>query len=589
MHRLRPTRSKAHTFERLALAPALRIAVTIDGAATRQTMQGFGATTISLVYNTKDNVPAPLRAAANDLAFKEIKLNMGNLEVEPSESPTSNVYAPANDDDDPATLNASGFNWVQSDNMMQKVVTPGKASGFTNFWLGPLISTTYALAWVNAFKSSNPTRYLEEIAEHVFAVLKHWKDTYGIDQPFVQLWNEPTSGNGELSGGGSVDLVNIVKACGARLRAEGFATKFVVPAQETEDISLRDATAILADPVARQYVGAIAYHPYPYGSTYASVPNLLASSGAGQPVAAKVTVRQQLRDLGAQYAVPVFMIEVSHSELPFTDFGNVRGRAIQIHDELEYANAAAFFGMNMFWDTVSHAEHFQGRPDPGFWNETDTLVLIDVGAGTANISPMGRAVGHFARHIKPGAVRVQATSSDPLVLVSAFRDDATNRQVLVAINNASQPKVITVALSGLKVQGSVTLEQSTASGAWVQVTPVAVTTASSYSITVPALSVTSLDATLFGAPSDAGTTVLDAGTTSFDAGVTLDSGMTPLDGGQPLFDAGSTSVDAGPADAGTAPTASGPVGGRCGCTAAPASMLWWALAMLLTRRGTARR
>ncbi len=79
-------------------------------------MQGFGATTLSLVFGPQDNVPNPtLRALANDAAFNQIKLNMGNLEVEPSEAPASNVYAPANDDDDPFTITAAGFNWVQSD------------------------------------------------------------------------------------------------------------------------------------------------------------------------------------------------------------------------------------------------------------------------------------------------------------------------------------------------------------------------------------------------------------------------------------------------------------------------------------------
>ena len=99
----------------------------------------------------------------------------------------------------------------------------------------------------------------------------------------MQLFNEPLSGNGELAGGSVPEIIDIVKRAGARLRAEGFATmKFVIPAEETEELSLEHATAVLADPVARPFVGAIAYHPYPYGSTYASVPNILATSGSGQ-------------------------------------------------------------------------------------------------------------------------------------------------------------------------------------------------------------------------------------------------------------------------------------------------------------------
>lgn len=118
----------------------------------------------------------------------------------------------------------------------------------------------------------------------------------------MQRFNEPPSGNSVLGGGSQSELVDIVKRTGARLRADGFATlKFVVPAEETEQISLDGAIAILNDAQARPYVGAIASRPYPYGSTYAAVPNILSISGAGTPNAAKVALRNQLRDLGRQY------------------------------------------------------------------------------------------------------------------------------------------------------------------------------------------------------------------------------------------------------------------------------------------------
>ena len=41
--------------------------------------------------------------------------------------------------------------------------------------------------------------------------------------------------------------------------------KFVVASQETEEISLATAQAVMASPGAAKYVGAIAYHTYPYG------------------------------------------------------------------------------------------------------------------------------------------------------------------------------------------------------------------------------------------------------------------------------------------------------------------------------------
>lgn len=556
---------------------AQNVAISVDGTSPQQALVGFGATTVSLAFGAVDNVPPSLRVLANQAAFEQIKLNTGNLEIEPSEASPSNVFAPANDDDDPLTLNDAGFNWLQSENMFQKVVQPGRPKSFRDFWLGPLISTNFALSFANTYKSPNPSRYLAELAEHVFAVLKHWKDTYGIDQPLVQLWNEPTSGNGELTGGTQADLVAIVKACGARLKAEGFATKFVVPAQETENISLADATAILSDPEARKYVGAIAYHPYPYGSTYAAIPNILSTSGSGAPSPAKVQVRNQLRTLGQQYGVPVFMVEVSHGELAFTDFNALRGRAIHIHDEFEYANASAFFGMNMFWDTVSHAQHYQGRADPGFWSEGDTMVLIDVDAGTVNISPMGRAVGHFARFVSRGAVRLPAASSDPLVLATAFRDSSAGRQVVVAINNANAPRVLKFSFTGLALSGQVTGEQSTAAMAWAALAPVSVTSESTYTVTVPAMSVTSLSVALAGFDAGSGLpdagAVSDAGQPSIDAGNSIDAGVG-IDAG--VVDAGSKTVDAGQPDSGAISDAgavaidsTSKASGQCGCEVSP--------------------
>jgi O-glycosyl hydrolase len=486
-------------------------------------MEGFGATTSSLAYDTKDNVRADLRPLAIQSAYRDVGLNMGNLSPEPCESSPSNVFSPANDDGDPLSLNASGFNWIQSDNLVDKIVTPAKPYGFDAYYLGPVISTTFALAWVNALRSSDYDGFLNEIAEHVLAVATHWRDAYGITPRFLQLWNEPLSGNGELVGGSPQELVDIVKRTGVRLLAAGIVPRFVVPAEETEAISLSHASLILADAEARSYVGAIAYHPYPYGSTYASVPNILSSSGAGTPNAAAVTARNNLRDLGAQYSLPVFMVEVSHSELSFDDFDGVRGRAIQIHDELEYADASAFFGMNALWDSTSHAEHYSGRSDPGFYSETDTIVLIDNGSGEVRISPMGHAIGHYARWIRRGAVRLGATSSDPLVQISAFVEQARGQAVIVAINNATAERTLDVSFTGLSVSGSATGEQSTAGAIWARLPEAALGSSSSFEFSAPARSITTWSMPLLGAMVDAG--VAQAGTGgATDAGPSGGSG-----------------------------------------------------------------
>jgi O-glycosyl hydrolase len=500
--------------------------IAVNNGVAHQAIEGFGATTISLIYNTTDNVPAPLRARAIDALYNQVRLNMGNLEVGPFESPSSMLYAPANDDGDPNTINAAGFNWTQSDNMMRGVVTPGRVFGLDNFYLGPVISETYEFAWATALRSSNYDLYLDECAEHVAAVAIHWRDAYGITPRYIQLFNEPIGGNRELAGGSIQEFVDIIERTGPRLRREGFSTmSFVVPADETEELSLSEAQAIMADPVARQYVGAIAYHPYPYGSIYASVPNILSTSGSGNPDPGRIAVRNQLRDLGLQYGVPVFMVEVSHSDLAFGDFNGARGRAIQIHDEMVYADVSAFFGMNAMWDSITNDQHYAGRANPGLFAETDTIVLIDDAAGQVYITEMGRAIGHYARFVPRGSVRIDATSDDPLFQVTAFRVDDERRFVLVAINNANAPRTAHVNLAGLSLSSSVMLsgEQSTSAGYWQPINAFA-PSAGGYTVTVPPLSITTYTAPLAGATAvDAGAPTVDAGSTSVDGGSPSDA------------------------------------------------------------------
>ena len=124
--------------------------IAIDAKQTYQSMYGFGATTISLAFGATDNVPANLRAQAIQALYRDVHLNTGSLAIEPSEAPAANVFAPANDNDDPAVINPAGFNWIQSTNMHDLVVVPGSQYGFDAYFLGPAVSTIYALSWADA-------------------------------------------------------------------------------------------------------------------------------------------------------------------------------------------------------------------------------------------------------------------------------------------------------------------------------------------------------------------------------------------------------------------------------------------------------
>ena len=279
-------------------------------------------------------------------------------------------------------------------------------------------------------------------------------------------------------------------------------------------------------------------------------------------------VRNQLRDLGAQYGIPVMMVEVSHSDVAFGNFDGMRGRAIQIHDEMVYADAAAFFGMNAMWDSVSQTQHYAGRPDPGLFSETDSIVLIDDAAGKIFITEMGRAIGQYARWLPRGSVRVDATTDDPLVQVTAFRDASTGRVVLVAINNATAARTVRVDVTGVSLSTTILVagEQSTSAAYWSPITGFAAT-ATGYTATLPPLSVTSFAAKTAGATgTDAGAPDASGNDAAkMDAAPTSDSGgsdAAKMDAA-PKTDGSSTSGSAGDAGGGDA---AGAAGGSAGAT-----------------------
>ena len=473
-------------------AVSAEVSIQVDGTQTRQTIEGFGATTMSLVYEGPlgDTLSPELRRQAVGAAYGQVKLNGGNLNV--------NFVRPTHDAThgaEPATL-YHGYRTFGSEAMKTKLVDLAAPLGFTEWCLSPKIEIRWSNPQLRQLRQADYPTFLATCGEQVALCARYWRDRYQLEPRFIMPFNEPTSGNGELAGGNAKEVAEIVRALGQRLRTEGLAdVKLVVPCEETVARSLAVAETILADEQARPLVGAIGYHCYPYGSPYASVPRILHASGTGRPDPKEIELRQRLRELGRRYRVPLWMTEVSHSEAPALSFDALRGRAIHIHDEMLYADASAYYAMNAIWDLTSHRDHFRGRggdhPDALF-TEQDTVVLVDNDKPAVHITGMGYAIGHYARWVRRGAVRVEAESSDPLVQVTAFRDDADKRLVLVVINNSHHTQPVSIAAQGLSLAGPISGEQSTAQAFWKALPPVDIGPKGLVSLDVPGLSVTSL-------------------------------------------------------------------------------------------------
>jgi hypothetical protein len=479
-------------FQAVPIGPAAGpTTVVIDAAATRQTWHGVGANVRAPVLGGgRDVMPAAARAKAADLLFRAIGIRVGKLDSQLLESPGS--YAQRrNDNDNPLALSWSGFQTAALDSVRRTVLDLPEAKPFDGFQIGQMVNTRWASPWLAALRGRDYQRYLDEAAEQTVAACTYWRRVHGRVPDLWQLFNEPLTGNREVAGGSRRDLVDLVTRAGARLAQEGCGNvRFVVASEETEEESYNSAAAILQDPDARRYVGAIGYHVYPYGSVYSRISRILDTTGMGRPDASRVEQRRRLRDLAKRYGVPVWMTEVSHGGVDARSYQAFRGRAIHIHDELEFADAAAFMGMNTLWDMTSHAEHF--RTSAGFFDSEGDILLYDNRRDEIVITGLGYAMGHYARWIPSGAIRVEATSGDPLLLVSAFRVDAQQRLVAVLINNASTARRVAMTLQGLTADGPVRGEQSTSHNYWVPLSAPPNAVKSRVEIVLPALSVTTL-------------------------------------------------------------------------------------------------
>lgn len=472
-------------------------AVQITLGTTYQSLAGFGTTVNPLVYPTGDYLGS-LRSAAMEAAYGDVGLSLGAVSPGLVETPSNaeDPYAErGNDNQDPLSAEMAGFNFDGLKMLSEKVVVPADAAGSPRVLLGPFLNLKGRHQWMAEIRAQDYGRYLDEAAEHVAVTLRIWRDSYGADVSLIHLLNEPTSGNRSLDSQSVQEVVDLVARVGERLRADGFDdTRFVVPNEESPARNLQVAEAILSDPVAGQFVGAIGYHPYPYDSPYSSNRRILETSGQGSPDPGARSELEELAALSDQYGVPLWLTEVSEgparNDYPFGAVENLLARAIHIHDNFLFAEAEAFFGMLAFWDSRSHSEHFgSGVP---FLSEHASTVLVDVESEDILITGMGHAIGHYARWLSPGAVRVGVSSEDPKVLTTAFRSDGGGEVVLVVVNNTSLSQLVQASLEEATTAGSVTGETSTASERWKAFAPFSPVSSDEVRFAVPARSVTTV-------------------------------------------------------------------------------------------------
>ena len=395
------------------------VTVTVNLNDVHQTIDGFGVAQPGGDQNQippqfsapwLSTYPEPTRSHIMDLAFSEVKgigLTILRMRAEGMMEPAPGVW----NDVDPAQA------WV-----MQEAVARGPVKLIASVWsppawmkdnnstLGGRCANTGAACFLDSecrqsgqFNACLPGRLLGSRFQNYADFLSHfagpWAAANGVDIYALSFANEPDSGihTWDSCQWSSNDIATFLSNhLGPTFAASQIATKVIVPESSSWDPAEPLMSATYANQSARNRVDIVAGHLY--------------GGNPAQPF-------QTALNRGKR----VWQTETSQRH-NIWDIESALAWGKDIHDGLTGAQISAWLWFIMFA------------------GEADTEVGGLIGAipwGGAKASPSFFVLGNYSKFVRPGFVRIGATSTGMLD-VSAYRDPTSDQVVVVAINRNAQ-------------------------------------------------------------------------------------------------------------------------------------------------------
>jgi glucuronoarabinoxylan endo-1,4-beta-xylanase len=208
---------------------------------------------------------------------------------------------------------------------------------------------------------------------------------------------------------------NFAAVIGPTLARSGLPTRLECCAAEGWDYAAQYAAAIEADPVASHYVRLFTSHGY--------------TEAPASPLPG--------------WHKPVWETEWStfQSWDPAWDDGTTASGlswAQNIHTGLTQANLGAF----LYW---------WGTSTPAFNGDNESLVQIN--GSTVTASARLWAFANYSRFVRPGAVRIGATTADSNLELTAFRN-VNGSVAIVVLNTGTSPDTVSFALRHLGIRNA---------------------------------------------------------------------------------------------------------------------------------------
>ncbi|MBD3243820.1 MAG: hypothetical protein GF331_24730 [Chitinivibrionales bacterium] len=387
----------------LAVSGAWAATVTISPQTEYQTIEGFGAHGAENVWWSGG--PFATQSFVNTIV-DDLGLTMNRNEFYPD-------FEPSNENGDASNLNYSAFNfsgtfmnkqraWIQA--LKAKADASGEPMRFiATYWSPP--------AWMKTNNSTTDGGSLKagienEFAEYAKATIRAYKEECGVDLYALSLQNELAFSQYFNSCVYTPESYrDMVKIVGPQLHAAYPNVKLFGPEDMLGAWTVRAYPGrLMADPVSREQMWAIAVHGYSDGvnpTPSADAPQLWSRAANNMAASGK----------------PLWMTETSGYS---NDWNGARGTAEAIFEALKYGKVAAWV----------------------WWQLSGTHTAGEILMPGGNRGKLFYAAKQYFRYIRPGAVMIQVDSDDDEVFTIGFHHKQQQTLTLVILNWASSQRQI---------------------------------------------------------------------------------------------------------------------------------------------------
>jgi len=385
-------------------ASGREVNVAVDTSKTYQTIEGFGTMWTYWAWLPQYDDPNFFDMVVNDLGVSLVRVEIpGDLEA-------------VNDDEDPSHFNWSAFNVSYMDRLM-RFCQEFKKRGVSRFLgdtfsPGAFLKTNRAHEWGGYLRADMWDEYAEFMTAFIILARKNW----GINITDITIQNELLFIEWYSSCVYHPQAAReAVRALMRRFKGDGVGTRIHMPEDMmTYDRMMRYIRPTMEDPETKEFPGHFCTHRL---------------GGFDE-------VRRFYNDT-RQYNRQLWMTETSGHPQNWT---GAMKMASDIYDYLVGGNFSVWVYLRLTVPSGGGGLMVDGRPAPKYY-----------------------AAKHWYRYVRPGALRVDAQSTEDDLLVAAFRHDVDGTLTVVLINRSDQDAAVHLTAPGRGLPSNYTLYRSTES------------------------------------------------------------------------------------------------------------------------------